>query len=134
MVDGFCPNKCSIHDSFTHSFYWGGNKSYSDMIRDGGNIVFELSVGPVSSNWDRAIEAYYQLKGGQVDYGNSHSKKYNLEQTIQKWIHSNLKGRFYVGKGLHIDQTNKISESLRIGFEEPKELSYFTLACPHLKY
>ena len=61
-------------------------------------------------------------------------QRYNLEITIQKWISLNLKGRFYVGKGVHIDQTNKISESLKVGFEEPKELSYFTLACPHLKY
>ena len=61
-------------------------------------------------------------------------QRYNLETTIQKWISLNLKGRFYVGKGVHIDQTNKVSESLKVGFEEPKELSYFTLACPHLKY
>ena len=61
-------------------------------------------------------------------------QRYNMEDTIQKWIITNLKGRFYVGKGLHIDQTNKINEALKIGFEEPKELSYFTLACPHLKY
>ena len=61
--------------------YWGGNKDYIDLMRKSGNTVFELSVGPVSSNWDRAIEAYYQLKGGQVDYGMSHSKKYNLNKS-----------------------------------------------------
>ena len=60
--------------------YWGGKKDYIDLMRKSGNTVFELSVGPVSSNWDRAIEAYYQLKGGQVDYGMSHSKKYTLQQ------------------------------------------------------
>ena len=71
--------------------YWGGNKNYADMIRESGNIVFELSVGPVSSNWDRAVEAYYQLKGGQVDYGGSHSKKYNIEQ---KPINKTYKGLY----------------------------------------
>ena len=42
--------------------------------------VFEVSVGPISSNWDRAIEVFYQLKGGQVDYGKGHSRKYNIIQ------------------------------------------------------
>ena len=60
--------------------YWGGHKDFIQEIEENGNIVFELSIGPVSSNWDRAVEAYYQLKGGQVDYGRSHSKKYNINQ------------------------------------------------------
>lgn len=60
--------------------------------------------------------------------------QYNLEKTIIKWITENLRGRFYVGKTLKLDSNNNILESFRIGFEEPKELSYFTLACPHLKY
>lgn len=60
--------------------YWGGHKDFIQEIEENGNVVFELSIGPVSSNWDRAIEAYYQLKGGQVDYGRSHSKKYNINQ------------------------------------------------------
>jgi len=60
--------------------YWGGHKDFIDTLKNNGNIVFELSVGPVSSNWERAVEAYYQLKGGQVDYGEAHSKKYNIKQ------------------------------------------------------
>ena len=60
--------------------------------------------------------------------------RYNLDQTIGKWIKSHLKGRFYIGRGIHVDTSNTMSESLKVGFEEPKELSYFTLACPHLKY
>ena len=42
--------------------YWGGHKDFIDTLKNNGNIVFELSVGPVSSNWERAVEAYYQLK------------------------------------------------------------------------
>ena len=30
--------------------------------------------------------------------------------------------------------TKSIAKVLKIGFENPKELSYFTLACPYLKY
>ena len=82
--------------------YWGGNKSYADMIRESGNTVFELSVGPVSSNWDRAVEAYYQLKGGQVDYGNSHSKKYNIEQKPSNKIYKGLYPQWDENNPIHI--------------------------------
>ena len=60
--------------------YWGGREDYSQMLRDQGHIVFTVSVGPVSSNWDRAIEVYTQLKGGQVDYGLAHAEKFNIIQ------------------------------------------------------
>jgi len=56
--------------------------------------------------------------------------RYNLEDSIRKWIKHNLKGRFYIGRSLN-DDFNPI---LKIGFESHKELSYFMLACPHLKY
>lgn len=59
---------------------------------------------------------------------------YNLKDAVEKWIEHNLKNRYYIGKGLFIDSENKIAPSLKVGFEEPKELSYFMLACPHLKY
>ena len=61
------------------------------------------------------------------------SQRYNLENTIAKWIDDNLKGRFYIGKTVCIKH-DKLVESLKVGFEQPKELSYFTLACPYLKY
>jgi len=60
--------------------YWGGINNYVEMLRNEGHIVFNVSVGPVSSNWERAVEVYTQLKGGQVDYGKSHAKKYNIIQ------------------------------------------------------
>jgi len=60
--------------------------------------------------------------------------RYNLQDSIARWIVDNLKGRFYIGKTLDVDTSNQLGTMLQIGFEEPKELSYFTLACPHLKY
>ena len=60
--------------------YWGGTKDYVEMLELDGHAVFVVSVGPVSSNWERAIEVYYQLKGGQVDYGRNHSEKHNIIQ------------------------------------------------------
>ena len=62
---------------------------------------------------------------------------YNLEESISKWIRDNLKGRYYVGKGVNILEdniVNNIATVLKVGFEDPKEASYFMLACPHLKY
>ena len=50
----------------------------------------------------------------KIQYGGNYTK-----------MDYNPKGRFYVGKGLHIDQTNKINEALKIGFEEPKRAILF---------
>ena len=59
---------------------------------------------------------------------------YNMKDALEKWIELHLKSRFYVGKSVVVDHENKLTYSLRVGFEEPRELSYFMLACPHLKY
>tara|TARA_B110000977_G_scaffold101412_1_gene132890 strand:- start:1281 stop:1559 length:279 start_codon:yes stop_codon:yes gene_type:complete len=60
--------------------------------------------------------------------------RYNLDQSLVKWIEQNLKGRFYVGKAVAVSSSNNIENMTKVGFEEAKELSYFTLACPYLKY
>jgi triacylglycerol lipase len=70
--------------------YWGGKKDIQKMLEEKGFKVFTVSVGPISSNWDRAVEVYYQLKGGQVDYGLNHSKKYGLEQRPTDKIYNGL--------------------------------------------
>jgi len=59
---------------------------------------------------------------------------YNLEDTICKWILKSLKGRFYCARAIGLSSDNQLKQTIKVGFEEPKELSYFTLACPHLKY
>jgi len=60
--------------------------------------------------------------------------RYNLEESINNWIEENLKGRYYISKTVSINENRQIGPMVKIGFEEPKELSYFVLACPHLKY
>jgi len=60
--------------------------------------------------------------------------RYNIEDSLSKWITENLKGRFYLGKAASLDAKGQIETVLKIGFEDAKECSYFTLACPHLKY
>ncbi|NNG22249.1 esterase/lipase family protein [Telluria aromaticivorans] len=67
-------------DTFEHSGfnYWGG---YGDIashmqVYRGPRTVFAAVVGPVSSNWDRAADLYAQIKGGCVDYGAAHVRRY----------------------------------------------------------
>ena len=60
--------------------------------------------------------------------------RYNLEGSLSKWIQDNLRNRYYIGKGVTLDTDNKLNQVITIGFEETKEMSYFMLACPHLKY
>ena len=60
--------------------------------------------------------------------------KYNLEDSLDKWINSHLRNRYYIGKQVTLDNENKLSQVITIGFEETKDMSYFMLACPHLKY
>tara|TARA_B110000444_G_C18822850_1_gene588665 strand:- start:831 stop:2036 length:1206 start_codon:yes stop_codon:yes gene_type:complete len=71
--------------------YWGGKNDIASKLREEGFIVYVTSVGPISSNWDRAVELYYQIKGGQVDYGYRHSKKFGL---IQKPNNKSYKGLY----------------------------------------
>ena len=59
---------------------------------------------------------------------------YNMIDTIEKWIEKNCKKRYYIGKNIDLTKDRKIDNVIKIGFEDPKELSYFILACPYLKY
>ncbi|WP_214307444.1 lipase [Staphylococcus pseudoxylosus] len=57
--------------------YWGGNKVDLDKeLNKQGYDVREGGMSPFGSNYDRALELYYYIKGGTVDYGAYHSKKY----------------------------------------------------------
>ena len=61
---------------------------------------------------------------------------YNLEEAIDKWVYQNCKNRYFLGKTYNKKDPRdaKPNYCIKIGFEDPKELSYFVLACPHLKY
>lgn len=74
---------------------WGGYESISktidyfgaasgSVIKDlkgkGYHDLYEASVGPLSSGWDRACELYAQLTGTRVDYGAAHSAKYGHDR------------------------------------------------------
>ena len=44
--------------------------------REAGFEVYQPSVGPFNSMWDRACDLYAQIIGGTTDYGKVHSEKY----------------------------------------------------------
>jgi hypothetical protein len=80
---------------------------------------------------------YFNLR--RVEFACPHFKytyieKYNpsLVRSVDSWIKKNLNNRYYVGQGIALDNTNTIVYVTRIGFESEKELSFFTIACPHL--
>jgi triacylglycerol lipase len=56
--------------------YWGGFTDLETQLqsRYADQLVRTAVVGPFSSNWDRAVELFYQIKGGCVDYGSAHSQ------------------------------------------------------------
>ena len=76
----------------------------------------------------------------RVEFAPPHFKyttidKYNPThiRLLDYWIKHNLNSRYYIGQGLSLDNSNTIVYTTRIGFESEKELSFFTIACPHLQ-
>jgi triacylglycerol lipase len=55
--------------------YWGGLNDLQAQLQAqyADQLVATAAVGPFSSNWDRAVELFYQIKGGCVDYGALHA-------------------------------------------------------------
>ncbi len=74
-------------DTFTdiHFLYWGGfNDIVAHMQAGGAHKVLAASIAPIAVNWDRAAELYYQIKGGCVDYGSSHTAHHGHRDGVQK--------------------------------------------------
>ena len=68
--------------------YWGGFDNIPLYLTNNGYPAYAASVGAFSSNWDRAVDLYYYIKGGYVDYGEFHSSKFG---------HDRKKSRYYPG-------------------------------------
>lgn len=59
------------------SHYWGGEKlNIRQDLEENGYNTYEVSISAFGSNYDRAVELYYYIKGGTVDYGAAHAAKY----------------------------------------------------------
>jgi len=53
--------------------------------------------------------------------------------TTKRWIFTNLDSRFGINKYIMIKKSGHITESVLIGFEDPKETTMFMLTCPYLE-
>jgi hypothetical protein len=60
--------------------------------------------------------------------------KYNhhFVEKLDDWINTNLNGRYYIGQNIIVSESNAMIYTTKIGFENEKEMSFFTLACPDL--
>lgn len=56
-----------------------------------------------------------------------------FDNTVKDWISVKLKGRFCIAKYPSIDSEGHLKSATFAAFEDQKELTYFMLACPHLR-
>jgi hypothetical protein len=54
-------------------------------------------------------------------------------QNLRRWIYNNLNSRFAVVNELMVVNGNSMTESTKIGFEDPREVTMFMLTCPYLE-
>lgn len=81
--------------------YWGmGAGDLLDYLGRQGYEVYDVSVGSVSSAWDRACEMYAQLIGTQVDYGQAHCDRANAQ--YETLVHQRY-GRDYSAAGAIVE-------------------------------
>ena len=81
---------------------------------------------------------YFNLR--RVEFASPHFKyttidKFNpaLTKNLNHWIKQNLNNRYYIGQSIGLDNNNSFIYTTLIGFESEKELSFFTIACPHIQ-
>lgn len=80
LVHGFSGFTDDINPSVL-AHYWGGDKlNIRQDLEENGYESYEASISAFGSNYDRAVELYYYIKGGTVDYGAAHAAKYGHER------------------------------------------------------
>ncbi|MFV8090943.1 YSIRK domain-containing triacylglycerol lipase Lip1, partial [Staphylococcus aureus] len=80
LVHGFNGFTDDINPSVL-AHYWGGNKmNIRQDLEENGYKAYEASISAFGSNYDRAVELYYYIKGSRVDYGAAHAAKYGHER------------------------------------------------------
>lgn len=52
---------------------------------------------------------------------------------LESWIRTKLKGRYCISQLPAIDKDGHLKTATFVGFEDQRELTYFMLACPHLR-
>ena len=95
-------------------YYWGGRTDLESLLKQQGYEVFTVSVGPISPNFDRAIEAFYQIKGGQVDYGNKKAEKFGIIQQPHNKYYSGLYSSWDADHPIHIISHSQGGQTARM--------------------
>jgi len=52
---------------------------------------------------------------------------------VEEWVKTKLKGRYCIVRYPNLDQNSSLRSSYCLGLEDQKELTFFMLACPHLR-
>ena len=83
LVHGFAGwGRDEVNTNLGNIYYWGGvvTDLESDLKAEGYRVL-TASMGPLSSNWDRACELYAQIANTpDVDYGKAHAERFNHER------------------------------------------------------
>lgn len=58
---------------------------------------------------------------------------YNESRETENWIRSKLTGRYYIETLPYVNKEDSIDYATFVGLEDPKEMTYFALACPHIR-
>ena len=51
---------------------------------------------------------------------------------MESWIYQNLDSRYCLRKVSGIGDDGKLTTIIEVGFEDPRELTMFTLGCPYI--
>ena len=111
--------------------YWGGLTDLQAELRDSNYPVYTATVGPISSNWDRACDFYAFVKGGRVDYGKAHSEKHGHERfgrshdgILPLWGESKAEAKIHiVGHSLGAQTARVLTSLLNAGSTEERAAS-----------
>ena len=83
------------------------------------------------------VNALDVLKCRKIDYLPCHFKTTEIEymsiKDLEKWIREKLTGRYCITKKISFDSDDKMQSKIVAGFEKHTELTYFMLACPHIR-
>ncbi len=73
---GFCEGEALGYH------YWGGLDNIPAQLTAANADMpsHSVCVGPLSSNYDRAIELFWKIKGGCIDYGANHAAKHGHDR------------------------------------------------------
>lgn len=133
LVEGFMGlNKQQLWGTFSQYLCQGA--------RSRPRQILIVKPGCVSSLHDRACEVYYQLKGGRVDYGEDHSKKYGHDRYGRTYS-TGLYPQWSARKPLHFLTHSlggvtiwKLSQLLQDGFFDASPDSILSLTAVSTPY